>query len=237
MQYIQKNPEPPELTQWRETQLDLGINFTYKYDFQNPEKAITRQSLLDEQGWICCYCCKRISKETSHIEHFDPQSGSDPILTVTYSNMLASCGPLEREPADKTKSVKWPKHCGHQRGREHEHEDEDGHEKIPENAALPIGPHLDPDCESYFTYTSNGEIKAAEGHPRSEDATTVIKILSLNDPEVVEGRKRVLQALQGLTPADAQILWERSQKKDSNGQFRTFCPVALDYLRKYFHLP
>lgn len=232
MKYIQKNPEPKELKQWREDQLAQGVNFTYE-NFKNPEKRITRQSLLQEQGWICCYCCQRITLEISHIEHFDPQSKSDPILTVTYSNMLASCGPLERDPADRQKSVKWPEHCGHQRGRDHKH----NNETICKNAALPIAPQHDPQCETYFTYRSNGEIQAVKDHPRAADAQQMIKILNLNDPDLIKARQLILRTLQGLTDAEAQILWQRNQNRNQQGEFRSFCPAALDYLRQNFNLP
>ena len=67
MKYIEKNPEPEPLKQWREKQLETGVNFTYE-NFCNPEKSITKQSLLDEQGFICCYCCQRINDRTSHYE-------------------------------------------------------------------------------------------------------------------------------------------------------------------------
>lgn len=220
MKYIQKSPEPKELKQWRETQLAQGVNFTYQ-SFQNPEKTITRQSLLQEQGWICCYCCQRISLEISHLEHFDPQSKSNPVLTVTYSNMLASCGPFEPDPQDPKQRPQWPKHCANQR----------------QNKPLPIAPQHDPHCETYFTYRSNGEIQAVKDHPRFSDAQQMIKILNLNHPDLVAARKRVFQALQSLTQAEAQILWQRNQNRNQQGEFRAFCPAALDYLRQNFNLP
>ena len=98
MKYIQKGKEPQNFSDWKATQKSLGVNYAaYKYLY-NPEKAAVHISLLSEQGYICCYCCKRVEQSNSHIEHLDPQSKTNSELSVEYTNMLASCGRDTNEP-------------------------------------------------------------------------------------------------------------------------------------------
>lgn len=90
MKYIQKRQEPQFFSEWKAIQKPTG-NYHYKH-LLNPERAAVHISLLSEQGYICCYCCQRVDKTNSHIEHLDPQSKTDAELSVEYTNMLASCG-------------------------------------------------------------------------------------------------------------------------------------------------
>lgn len=68
----------------------------YKNDFSTDDidgsnrRQRLRKNLVDEQGKICCYCMRRISTNSSHIEHFLPKE----IFTdkdLSYENLLASC--------------------------------------------------------------------------------------------------------------------------------------------------
>jgi hypothetical protein len=97
MKYIQKGSEPEEFATWKSIQRNIGVNCNYK-SLQNPEKNLVHESLLSEQGAICCYCCDRISKNRSHIEHLNAQSENDDDSSIDYNNMLASCGSSERWP-------------------------------------------------------------------------------------------------------------------------------------------
>ena len=72
MKYIQKRQEPQIFSEWKATQKPVG-NYHYKH-FLNPERKAVHISLLSEQGYICCYCCKSVDQSNSHIEHLDPQS-------------------------------------------------------------------------------------------------------------------------------------------------------------------
>jgi len=90
MKYIKKNPEPKELRDWKRKQ--KGDKRNYQNLKKTPEKDIVYDSLLQEQGYLCCYCCKRVTKEKSHIEHLILQSQSHDDLTVDYNNLLVSCG-------------------------------------------------------------------------------------------------------------------------------------------------
>ena len=58
----------------------------------NPySKRELKQSLLEDQGYICCYCGKRIENDsTTPIEHLNPKSIYKN-RTYDYTNLLASC--------------------------------------------------------------------------------------------------------------------------------------------------
>lgn len=234
MKYVQKRPEPEILTNWRESQLVLGVNCRFD-QLKNPQKQIVYQALWDDQGWICCYCCQRITEKLSHVEHFDPQgktqdgNGNNP-LSVTYSNLLASCGPLPEDPNDPKKRRRFPNHCGAYR----------------KDNLIPISP-LDPACESYFVYNINtGEIEAnlQQSRKRQQEAEQTIKILNLNDSDLIRMRLAALESVIEIDmqdPQEAVILLESySQKQldaDDHPRFPPFCVTIAYYLRTEFNLP
>ncbi|MDM8565414.1 hypothetical protein QUF74_07150 [Candidatus Halobeggiatoa sp. HSG11] len=54
MKYINKGKEPIEFAEWKGL---ANENWQPSYDdLQNPEKTIVRTALMEEQGYICCYC-------------------------------------------------------------------------------------------------------------------------------------------------------------------------------------
>ncbi len=49
-----------------------------------------RKQLLEEQGYICCYCMSRIDCSHSKIEHFKPQTKNRD-LQIDYQNLFIAC--------------------------------------------------------------------------------------------------------------------------------------------------
>jgi len=218
MKYINKSPEPREFADWKQGQKFIGVNCNYK-SLQNPQKQLVHDSLLQEQGYICCYCCQRIQQKTSHIEHFAPQSKTDDNLSVEYNNLLASCGPYDKLEQQE-KQRKFPQHCGNYK----------------ENQALAVSP-LQQDCEEYFGYTAVGEIISAptEKHPIVQDT---IEKLGLNDAELIQLRQGVLEALlealETMTAHEAQQMIKFYQNLDENGFYQPFCVALIYFLKEYF---
>lgn len=79
---IKKGHEPASLTAYRKQQGAYYDGFTDKDDI--------RQSLLEEQGYLCAYCMRRIGIDDMKIEHRIPQS-ADPTEQLDYRNMLGVC--------------------------------------------------------------------------------------------------------------------------------------------------
>jgi uncharacterized protein (TIGR02646 family) len=204
MKYIVKTSEPESLKIWKELQKETP-NCNYG-SLQNPEKRELHQSLLNEQGKICCYCQSRIDLDSSHIEHLKPQSLYRD-ESLTYQNLLASC------QGEDTASRK-PVHCGHKR----------------QNEPLSVTP-LDTDCEQFFVYTEDGQIFDSPNSTKSVAKT--IDLLGLNIPKLQRMRKSAIAnlELETLTPEDKQLLIEFYSRSDEVGDFQEFCTTILSVLQ------
>ncbi len=85
MRYIEKStPEPEELLRFRK---EGGPNCTYE---AFPDKDALRQQLLKDQGYLCCYCMKRVDTNDMKIEHYACQSTHED-QQLDWSNLLGSC--------------------------------------------------------------------------------------------------------------------------------------------------
>ena len=62
----------------------------YKDDLPDDKRRRLRKTLVEEQGYICCYCMGRITLNSSHLEHFWPKE-KFASQDMNYDNMLASC--------------------------------------------------------------------------------------------------------------------------------------------------
>jgi len=215
MKYIQKNNPPKELSHWKAKQKPLGVNYDYD-NLPDPPKTIVHDSLLQEQGYICCYCCCQIKRKNSHIEHLEPQSQSkdDPALTIDYTNLLASCGSQKD----------WPDHCGNKR----------------KNLAIKISP-LKPTCESFFKYEGSGRILPLkqEDTQKEKDAEDTIKVLGLNNDFLIKAREETIDFLQE-TFENLEISEYQKNKlaekllRLNEGKYEAFCPVISYYLKNYY---
>ncbi|UXE64024.1 MAG: hypothetical protein KA717_16700 [Woronichinia naegeliana WA131] len=173
MKKITKNPDPlvmQELLNFiqSEKKADIIPNYT---NFREKEKL--RQSLLKEQGYICCFCMERIenSNETTKIAHIFPQnpvSDEDKQKVekenrdLRYANMLAACDGGKGQPSHL-------QHCDTKQG----------------NAILKINP-ADPtkNCENLIAYRSSGEIYSND----SDINHDLQEILNLNLETIKKAR-------------------------------------------------
>lgn len=108
MKRIYKNDEPQEILQWKSKFKNKNGRVPRYSDLNEvenlPHKILLKNSLLSEQGHICCYCCKPIRTDNSHIEHIRPKERDEyRAISLEYENLLASCqGYHDRE-----------ENCGH----------------------------------------------------------------------------------------------------------------------------
>jgi uncharacterized protein (TIGR02646 family) len=98
MRAIQKSDEPPSLTQHR-----ASGNAYYVPDYDNYQrKDDLRDSLVAEQGAICCYCLQRIrpTQDGMKIEHWHCQRhhGDE---QLDYGNLLGACLGGQGQPPDR----------------------------------------------------------------------------------------------------------------------------------------
>lgn len=176
MKYIQKRQEPVEFRQWKTQNQDLNITFD---DLHSDIKSIVKQELMQEQGYICCYCERRLEERDSHIEHLRPQHPYED-EQLNYQNMICSC--MKQLKAGE------PKHCGALKLNWFE-----------ENQF--VSP-LNSGCETRFEYTEAGEIK-----PRKDDqaAETTIARLGLNIDKIIALRHEAINPFQDETLSSEEL--------------------------------
>jgi uncharacterized protein (TIGR02646 family) len=201
MRTIEKNGEPASLTAYRQQP-------NANYD-DYADKDALRQSLVDEQRGLCCYCQSRIRPDWNRmkIEHWQCQANY-PARQLDYRNLLGAClgghGRPERE-----------QHCDTRKG----------------NADLCFCP-ADPThpIEQRIKFLGNGEIA-------SEDAainTALNEVLNLNLDQLVSNRKAVLDAFKHrlgkgtLNAARKLQNWDGSQP----GNLPPYAQVMVFWLEK-----
>ncbi|GAA6620572.1 retron system putative HNH endonuclease [Scytonema sp. NUACC26] len=214
MKYIQKSREPDSLTKWN---LKRGSRIPDWKSFSKGVKDDVYFSLLQEQGYICCYCGRPISRKQCHIEHYRPKSVYKH-LTFEYTNLIASC---QGEDEDRPRV---PVHCGHKKQAWFDEE-------------LMISP-LDPNCPDYFKYSGSGEILPIDEPQKQAPAKTTIQKLALDINKLRKLRRAaidaVLQATDGLTGEEIQLLTQAYDKRDSSGRFTPFSAAITYILKQYF---
>jgi len=197
MKYIEKGKEPNTFTEWKALSND---DWQAEYESMGSEiKNIVKKALTEDQGFLCCYCQKRLVFKNSHIEHFKPQKDNN-VDPLDYSNMLCSC-------QNQLKKGE-PRHCGNLK--------EDWFD-----AELLISP-LDADCEKRFTYFADGNIKSAELN--DEAAHKTIKKLGLDIPKLNDLREKVIEPFidEDLDQQELKQFVAGYLEKDSQGMFNEF---------------
>ena len=91
MKQIFKAKEPISLTTYRASISKEDLKSLEKFDTAPSKvKNDLRDKLLEEQGFICCYCMDRIERRNSKIEHFNPRSLFR-IEQLEYTNLFVAC--------------------------------------------------------------------------------------------------------------------------------------------------
>lgn len=209
MKYIKKLSEPNSLVAHRKKE---------HADYNNiptDTKEEIKQALLTEQGYICCYCMKRINKENIKLEHWKPQS-KYPERSLIYKNMLGVCNGNEGEP-------KHLQCCDTHKG----------------NWELSIDP-LSPHCETFIKYSADGII-FSDDEKVNRDLNDV---LNLNQQKIQNNRRIVMDVLiqyllskyvnKGWTKSAIQKEINKWSSVDSEGKYKEYCEVALFRLKKLY---
>ena len=184
MKRIVKEAEPAEFSGWKEQD-----RMPQRPRWNRVPAAIretVHESLMREQGFLCCYCESAIVKGDSHVEHFRPVSRFRE-RQLDYGNMHCSCQ-RELSPGE-------PRHCGYRKGSWFDE-------------GLLISP-LEADCEDRFGFTANGDV-----FPRSIDdaaAATTIEKLGLDLPKLRALRAAAINALYALSSEEIGRLLETGE--------------------------
>ncbi len=210
MKYIKKSEEPESFTVWKNL-----ANEDWQPSWENfskPQKTYVRDSLLQEQGFICCYCGRRINTDDSHLEHLKPRT-TYPQSALEYTNILASC--------QKDTVRKEPLHCGKIKDKWYDDN-------------LMISP-LDVNCAEFFRYTDDGQILATNNSEKQLAAETTIDKLALNIDKLKNLRAKsiepILEIINTITEEERQNLILGFSETNSKGYYEEFC-AAIIYLLK-----
>ena len=84
MKRIAKDPEPEVFSQWKAN--DRMAHRPRWKRVPTPIKQKVHESLMQEQGFLCCYCETSVTADESHVEHFHPKSRY-PALEFDYGNL------------------------------------------------------------------------------------------------------------------------------------------------------
>ena len=205
MKYIKKQSEPASLKQFRAIP---GASYD---DYR--DKDGLRQTLMEEQGFICCYCMQRIKLETMHIEHWKPRS-LYPESQLDYRNLLAVCEGNEGKPHHL-------QHCDKRKG----------------DKKIIINP-THPKCEKLVKFRSNGELYSEDETTNQE----LNSVLNLNIQTLVINRKNILDfAILKLTAENRDGTWSKAVLKKelrkweslgTDGKYEPFCRIVIFFLEK-----
>jgi uncharacterized protein (TIGR02646 family) len=196
MKFIVKGNEPAAWKAYRETQ---GVDF----------EAISalKEALLNEQGYLCCYCMNGIKEDNMKVEHYKPRS-IYPALKMEYTNLFAAC----------KGNFCTDKHCDTKK----------------ENAELSIHP-ADPrnNCEAIIGYSTNGKLSYPNMYKVDIEETLNLNnsVLIKNRKIALYGAVLALKKI-GYKSNSIQKLIDHYKSKSSEGKFHPYCNAILWLLNK-----
>ena len=179
-----------------------------------PHPAL-RAALLEEQGYICAFCMRRIplikrdpnEQETSKIAHLESR-GNNPARWGDYMNLVVCC------PGN----INGDAHCDKSQGAS--------------NVTLSLFNIQVQNSISYGSHT--GEIKSANAFWNNE----IDRILKLNNTLLKANRREALSGIRHLlekkkwTKAAIREKYEQWAEKDDSGNLKSYCGIVIWYFGK-----
>ncbi len=199
MRYIEKTEPPDEFVEFCKTP-----DVCFESLSGEPKRAL-KTRLLEDQGYICCYCgCRIADDEHTKIEHIKCQDRYS-ALSLDFYNMLASCDGGELDRNFKVR----PRHKCHCDAKK-------------ENEDIPVSP-LDSGIEGLLTYFDDGTVKGTGAGEK------LVQTLGLNVDYLVSRRKNIISEYIDNEPEDleAELRWLKSMH---DGKFEEFCFVLEQYV-------
>lgn len=203
MKGSRKSNAPTQFLEWL---ADESEDWKPKYrDLAGDLKNAVRERLYAEQRGLCVYCGRRLDLKSPgksyHIEHFRPRE-TYPALQLDHTNLYLSCG---QEDANGNPAPT----CGNVKGNWF---DETNH----------VFPEYDV-CTRRFRFSLNGTIDVAD--EADSAATTMIKVLNLNHPELVKDRETVLYIIDS-----EELTYDKYVKDD--GTAEGYAHVVYQHVNK-----
>lgn len=234
MHKILKRPEPQHFIDWKANFRDnSGREPSYEDLIGSEEYGRLKKELVEEQGYVCCYCEKAIGRSNGmrdcNIEHFMPRHPDRRLLSqeecdicqdaqLEYENMLASCLGEEQYSLD---------HCNHKKDNWYDFR-------------YCISP-VKEEIEKIFAFRLNGKIFARDSNPYGE---AMRYHLNLDTYVLQEQRKKALDTVLELEFDDIELFTDLSyiadtvdfyKKVDEGGRYTPFCSMITYCIKEYLH--
>ena len=230
MRQIKKSPEPAHFIKWKhDFKAANGRDAVYDDLYGTSEYYNLKKSLLEEQGYICCYCEKKIGHSRGlkdcDIEHFMPRNPDRRYLTsvecdqcrkaqMEYTNLFVSCKGEKAYSAD---------HCNHKKDNWFDFK-------------RCISP-ADKRIKGMFGFRLNGEIflKNSLGKEMEEHLNLTSYILE-------EQRKAAFDKVLDIEFEDEDLFGDKeyveavAEEYDNmqDGEYAEFCSMITYCLREYY---
>lgn len=204
MKHIIKQEEPKAFSDWKAL---ANEDWTPTFDdLAGETKNAVKTALMSEQGYICCYCERRINDDDSHIEHFQPRHDPE-VDPLDFRNLLCSC-------QSQLKHVE-PRHCGHLKGCWFDHD-------------LLVSP-LTAECENRFAFRGDGCIKPAVEADNA--AAQTIQRLGLDIPKLRALRAKAIEPFldNSLSEEEIHVFVSGYLNRDDSDRFGEFW-TAIRYM-------
>lgn len=208
MKFIEKSQSPLRFEEFKLRFEQRSRRAPMYLNLGSKVKRELKYSLLHDQGYLCCYCMKGITREASHIEHFLPRALGKQYpydmmqneIELGYNNLFCSCN---GEHEDKS-------HCGHKKGA-----------LFPDTLLRPSDPHV----EEHFAYMLTGEMRG-----KDEAGKETIKLLNLDSFELRRHRQAAIEAsgyYDEYFEEDREEILEFFSSRDRSGRFQPYCVAVL----------
>lgn len=232
MRKIQKKAAPGHFIKWKnDFRKNHGREPVYDDLIGTAEYVAVKKELLEEQGYICCYCEKEIGVRANNdcdIEHFMPRNPDKRMLTfdecrkcrdaqMDYDNLFVSCKGEEQYSLD---------HCNHKKDNWFDFQ----------HCISPASEEV----QGIFGFRVSGKMVALNGNPSAEE---MIKHLNLNTYILQEQRKNAYDAVLEAEFDDDELIGDdiylletiaEYKEKDENGRHVPFCSMITYCLTNYY---
>jgi uncharacterized protein (TIGR02646 family) len=217
MKRVNKGMSPQRFENWKSNGRKTWSQFKNKTNIKN----LVKENLLEDQGYICCYCGKRIElDEMTTIEHFLPKGlPRYSHLALDYQNLFVSCngGREERYIQACNNEVKtFPLSCDSKKGEE----------------VLPFGP-LSAEYESLVRYSVDGRVTDMTNNG---DGAKMIQVLGIgnDNANLVNNRRKAIKPwIENLPSTDEIQLIINHYETKMNGRYEEYCFVVKQILEEF----
>lgn len=209
MRRIRKTAEPPSLTAWKKANPGKS-----KYDqLSDDVRRSIRQSALQEQHYLCAYCCCLISsadKGKCHNEHMEARSINSK-RELDFSNIVVSCNNKNQ--------------CG------------TSHESQP----LELLPIMD-ECETELQFMISGRVRGLSHRAVEAIRILNLGDSEKNNKALVDKRRRLVEAIlyknwvdpkEGIEDEEIVEMLLDDLLTPVEGKLDSFAPVAANVIRSW----